>query len=351
MSTEAQCPRCSQSLGFPTRLRCPSCGAQLDVEVRAEEPLLKSPQQHPHQPSKPSFLVEEEQVANALVVDSEGYVCGRVLRARYGEDEVYLDVYKVVEQRSVIPDIEKLRQELLKTLPRKLLKPKSFRDLEDRVRRLLNLHPSAPVTERELIEYARRSGIPVPTKVLEHRDKKVVYSFSLKQVETIGVSSLGACVVLKEPVEAPASLSEKVPFRSTEQVKGKLAIDASGRILGRARKVMLGATLVLKVDLEDVVHRYVVDVEALEAMEGGRDLIERALMTLGVDRDQLTPDLLYEWARREGIRLPVRKERRVEKVGELDVRWDEIRKIGDVVLLSKRFEDYAPSLRPPLQPP
>lgn len=342
MSDEVQCPRCRQSLQIPQRLTCPSCNTSLVVEARLEAQ-VKPEQRIP-------FLVEEDKVVNALVVDSEGYICGRVLKTRYGEEEVFLDVYRVVEERAVVPDMDRLRQMLLKTLPKRILRPRGLKDLEERVRRDLNLHPLAPITDRELLEYAKLKGIPIPTRVHEHRDKKVVYSFSLEQVEAIGTSSLGTCVLLKEAVEAPVQeVGKRVPFKNTEQVRGKLSIDAAARIIGRASKVLLGTTLVLKIDLEDVVQRPVVDFSVLEGMEGASDIINRACASLGLDRSQLTADLLYDWARAEGIRLPIKREHRVEKVGELDVRWDELRKIGDVVLLNKRLEDYGVQLRQ--QPP
>ncbi|RLF16456.1 MAG: hypothetical protein DRJ97_01005 [Thermoprotei archaeon] len=288
-------------------------------------------------------MVDEESLANALVVDSEGYVCGRVYRARYEEDEVFIDVYKLVEQRVTGPDYEKLKLELLKTLPWRPWKPRSLKELEDKVRRELRLPSSAPVTDKELYEYARLRGLPIPTRSYEHRDKKVVYSFSLKQIETIGVSGLGTCVLLKEPVEAlrlNLQPTSRVPFRSTEQVKGKLTIDSAGKILGRAQKVLLGDTLVLRVDLEDYVVKKVPDVDLLlsryQTELGG--LGERPPKP----KLQVSVEQLVEWARREGMEVPYKEERRVEKVGELDVKWSEIKKIGDVILLSKRLEELKP---------
>ncbi|PCN50305.1 hypothetical protein B6U99_05175 [Candidatus Geothermarchaeota archaeon ex4572_27] len=305
-----------------SKIPCPHCGSLVDAA--------------PPPPPSPRFLVDEESLVDALVVDSEGYICGRVHGARYEEDEVYIDVYKYVEQRFTGPDYERLKAELLKTLPWRPWRPRSERELEERVRRELRLPPTAPITERELCEYAKLKGLPIPTKVYEHRDRKVVYSLSLKQVETIGVSGLGACVLLKEPIEATRlniQPSSKVPFKSTEQVKGKLTIDAAGRILGRAQKVLLGETLILRVDLEDYVVRKVPDVDLLLSRYYSE------LRDSGSRRPYVNVEQLVEWARREGVEVPYREERRLEKVGELDVRWSDIRKIGDVILLSRRLEE------------
>ncbi len=348
MSQEVSCPSCGRALPLPAKVICPHCGAVFELHLHPPP----QPIAQPAQPSvEPRFLVEEEALVNALVVDSEGYVCGRVYRTRYDRDEVFIDVYKLVEQRVTGPDFDRLKIELLKTLPKKLWKPRNFRDLEEKVRKELRLHPSAHVTDRELYEYAKLKGVPIPTKVIEHRDKKIVYSFSLKQIETVGVSGLGACVILKEPVEA-LKLSiqpvDKVPFKSTEQVKGKLTIDSVGKILGRAQKVLLGATLFLRVDLEDVISKHVIDLEALSSLGGFEALADKAASSLGIDRSSVTPEMVLEWARREGIHIPMKIERRVEKIGEIDVRWEDIKKIGDVVLLSKKMEDYGSPSKPSL---
>ena len=137
---------------------------------------------------------------------------------------------------------------------------------------------------------------------------------------------------------------EGVPYKSTEEIRGKLVLDSMARIIGHAQKILIGRPLGLRVALETYREEEEVDFEALMEMLSSRfknpkALFKQVAKDLGIKPDQVTRDHILSWAEMAGIDIPKKKVRRLVTKNILDLPWTAIRKIGDVILLNKSLEE------------
>ncbi|RLI13143.1 hypothetical protein DRO33_01680 [Candidatus Bathyarchaeota archaeon] len=296
---------------------------------------------------RPMTYIEEEKFLDTLVVDSEGYICGRVASFEIEPDRVLMKLYREEEEEIEVVDIERLKEELMLHVFGKV-GPKFEKKLYDKIRKALKMPSKAPVGEAELVSFARALGVEIPMKkVVKKVRKEVEEPVDLEIVERVSETPLGKCIILKEPWEAKRRglpILDFVPYRSTAEVKGMLVIDAEGKIIGHAERILIGKPLGLRIAVETVREEEVVDFPALyEALlsyfKTPRRLYERVARDLGIGPEQVNEKQIITWAERMGVAMPKRKERKIVKQTTLDIPWTVIKKIGDVIMLKKTLEE------------
>ena len=291
--------------------------------------------------------IEEEEFIGTLVVDSEGYICGRVASFEITPDRVLMRLYKEVDEKKEVVDVEKLKEMLMMSLFNKV-SPKHEEKLYKKVRKELKLPSKAPVTEKELMTFARLLGLDIPTKKVRSTSRvSVDEPVDMELIEQVNESPLGKAVILKEPWEARrrgVPIVEGVPYKSTEEVRGKLVLDSTAKIIGHAQKILIGRPLGLRVALKAYREEEEVDFEALMGVLSSRFKNPKALFKqiardLGIKPDQVTRDHILSWAEMAGVEIPKKKVRKLVTKNILDLPWMAIRKIGDVILLNKSLEE------------
>ena len=210
------------------------------------------------------YLVERDLVGS-LVVDCEGYICGRVGSFKVEPDRILMSLYGMEVRKVKVPDEEKLVEKLVSLVS---ARKKSLAELHTQIRRELGLPSSQRITLKELLRFAKARGIDVPTKMEDREEKVDRGTVDWNLVDKVGESELGRCILLKEPVEAMrrgVEIKEKVPYYGTEHLRGRLVIDASAKIIGSAEKILLriGAPPGLSIRLERISTIELDDLDAL----------------------------------------------------------------------------------------
>jgi len=306
-----------------------------------------------------NYLVERDLV-DSLVVDCEGYICGRVGSFKVEPDRILMSLYGMEVRKVKVPDEEKLVEKLISLVS---ARKKSLAELHTQIRRELGLPSSQRITLKELLRFAKARGIDVPTE-MEAREEKVDRgTIDWNLVDKVGESELGKCILLKEPVEAMrrgVEIKEKVPYYGTEHLRGRLVIDASAKIIGSAEKILLriGAPPGLSIRLERISKIELDDLDALvESLVPSHfkreiDLYKSVAKDLNLKgrftAEEIKEKYLATWARMKKIEIPKKYEKRREVFKELPIDWSDIKRIGDIIILRKTLEDL---MRPPAPAP
>ena len=302
--------------------------------------------------------IEEERFLDTLVVDSEGYICGRVASFEIRPDKVMLRLYKEVEEEQSVVDVERLREELMLALFGKA-RPKLEKKLYNRIRKELRLPSKSPIGEAELVSFARMLALDIPVKTVKtKRREDVEEPIDLDMVDCMSETPLGKCIILKEPVEAErrgVEILDYVPYKSTAEIRGMMVIDSEAKIIGHAERILIGKPLGLRIAIETVKETEVVDMEALwqtimAHFKKPEKFYERLCKDLGIRPEEITEQHIIEWAERVGIPIPKRTETAVVKEMTLDVPWTVIKKIGEVILLNRTLEELRMRSMPILAP-
>lgn len=297
---------------------------------------------------------KEEDLVDGLVVDKEGYICGYVANFSVEPDRIIINLYEYDTQRVQTLNDEELIQSLLEHLPQE--KPRSrfsfssrrksgLEALYDRVKQKLNLPLSEPVSLENLVDYATVEGIEIPYQIQEMKMKTENGSIDWSYVDKIAFSDVGKCVLLNEVVKARnrnVSLSDEIGFKSTEDLAGRIVLDSEAKIVGSAVKLLVGYPPGLLISLERVIRVEQTDPEALKMALVPTTFISVQKLFDQVKNDlrlkNATEDDLLTWARRKKIDVPNKVIERRDVVMELPIEWDQIAKIGDVVILKKNIE-------------
>jgi hypothetical protein len=297
---------------------------------------------------------KEEDLVDGLVVDKEGYICGYVANFSVEPDRIIINLYEYDTQRVQTLNDEELVQKLLEQLPQE--KPRSrfsfssrsksgLDALNDRVKQKLNLPSSEPVSLENLVDYAKAEGIEIPYQIQELKMKTEKGSIDWSYVDKIAFSDVGKCLLLNEAVEAKnrnISLSNEIGFKSTEDLADRIILDSEAKIVGSAVKLLVGYPPGILINIERVIRVEQSDPEALKRALVPTTFIDVQQLFNQVKNDlglkNATDDDLLTWARRRKIDVPNKVIERRDAVMELPIGWDQIAKIGDVVILKKDIE-------------
>ncbi len=287
--------------------------------------------------------VHPEEFPGAMVVDSEGYIYGKTRKPEIRPDRIVLEVYKERSVDESYPDITALKSILLSAVRKTFGKP-TMQDLYAQIRKETG---KSEFTDENLIEYAKRKGIPVPmikgSKNLEEKKGTVESA----DIDAIGKTDLGICILLKRPLEAaqrglkPAKI---VPFRPYHELGPKMVVDARAKILGYAADMFLNSLgePQIKLKKKGAVEQEIPDTQALEnfLLSHGekRDRLYKVVAD-SFHLKQVTPQHLVTWAQQQGYHIPMKKSLESKELEfQYLLPWKAIRKIGDVVILDSPIE-------------
>jgi len=312
--------------------------------------------------SKIERAYRPDELLDALIIDSEGYIYGRVGKVNIDEDEVVLFALEDKPDVKTVADLTSLKESLLrgvKTTFGSKLRQKGPGDiLAERVRKELGLELEELLSDEHYLKYAERLGFPIPYEaaVVERKEQKG--TVSLNEVKTIRITVIGKekftrlikVVLLDEPKEAAfrkIPIQKKVPYRTTDAVKDKLVLDAEGNVLGYVDSVVLfkgmpGVRVYVskmggQVSLSLLVH-YLEETAQSEAAS----LVRKELMDPHSHRALVEIEELEDFMRQKKLNFGLPEKvmtSRGSREFVADFPWDMVHKIGDVVLLNSTLTD------------
>jgi len=304
----------------------------------------------------------EDELLDALIIDSEGYVYGKVERVNIKEDEVTLLAYEDMPDEKTSIDVASLKEELLKgtkkTLLSRIRRANSAEILAGHIRKELELKPSEELNDDHYVKYAQRLDFPTPYAKTSVDRKEQKGTVNLSEVKTIKITVMGKdkdtrvikAVILHDPKEAAfrkIPVQETVTYRGTNAVRDKLVLDAEGTALGYTDSVVLfHGTPGIRVYALRMSGKVNLNLLVKYLEESGQGnvvaLLRKHFANLEshrytVETDELE-DFMYQM--RIVFRLPeklVTDQRAKEFVA--DIPWNSIHKIGDVILLNSTLAD------------
>jgi sporulation protein YlmC with PRC-barrel domain len=170
-----------------------------------------------------------DEIKDAMVVDSEGFIYGYVKDFQVVEDDVKLAVYISSKVNELVVDVEKLKSVL------------STR---------ASLRGDEPL--ELLVSIARRDGLDIPYKVAEKEFVWLKGFVSVSEIQLIDVKrvsvddtdSIIKMILLKTPREAlfrGIPIQSAKPIYRVDQVLNKIVVSMSRGVLGIAKEVVVGA--------------------------------------------------------------------------------------------------------------
>lgn len=289
----------------------------------------------------------EEELVDSLVVDNEGYICGYVSGFNVESTNIVVNLYGYDVKKLESPNEEELIQRLLELAPKKGIVSRQLNTEEfyDWIRTSLNLSNKEPVSMEHLVKYANFKNIVVPTKFEEVKVKVEKGATDWPCIDKIAFTDLGKCIILNAAIEAKKrgiAPTNKVCFKSTEDLSGKIVIDSEGKIVGSAEKFLVGSPPGLLMALERMNREEHIDIEALKKLvipskfRDEKEFFSEVKKNLKLET--LNDYDLTVWAKRNNINVQNRTIEQKEIVMEVPISWDKIAKIGDVVILKEPIE-------------
>jgi len=170
-----------------------------------------------------------DEIRDAMVVDSEGFIYGYVKDFQVVEDDVKLVVYISSKVNELVVDVEKLKS-MLSTRA--------------------SLRGDEPL--ELLVSIARRDGLDIPYKVAEKEfvwlkgfvSVSEIQLIDVKRVSVDDIDSIIKAVLLKTPREAlfrGIPIQSAKPIYRVDQVLNKIVVSMSRGVLGIAKEVVVGA--------------------------------------------------------------------------------------------------------------
>jgi hypothetical protein len=170
-----------------------------------------------------------DEIRDAMVIDSEGFIYGYVKDLQVLEEDVGLAVYISSRVNEPVVDVEKLQS---------ILSSRA------------SLRGDEPL--ELLVSLARRDGLDIPYKVAEKEVKWLkgfvpvseIQLIDIKRISVDNIDSLIKVILLKTPREAifrglPARGPK--PVYRVDQVLNKIIVSMSRGVLGIAKEVVIGA--------------------------------------------------------------------------------------------------------------
>lgn len=303
-----------------------------------------------------------DELFDALIIDSEGYIYGKVGKININEDEILLFAYEDKPDVKKVPDIAALKEELLKeaktTFGSKLRRKVPSDILAESVRKEFGLGLDVQLSDDHYLKYAERLGVSIPyTKAIMER-KEPKGTVSLNEVKTMRITVIGKekmtrtikVILLRKPKEADfrkIPVQDKVAYRTTEALKDKPLLDADGNVLGYVDSVVLfkgmpGVRVYVsetggQVSLPLLI-RYLEENDQPEEA----DMIRKNLLDMERLRSMVEMAELEEFMRRKKLSFMV-PAKFITTHGSrefvADIPWNMIHKIGDIILLNVTLTD------------
>lgn len=293
----------------------------------------------------------EDELLEATVIDSEGYIYGKVQKIEVEEEKINLVVYESKPDTKTTVDVDSVKLELLKNVRLPLgAKIQGLRPMEiliENIKKELGIKPEETIVKEHYIEYAKRLGISLPHRKIETERRESKGDIDIGEIKSIQVSVIGTekdqkvikVILLNDPREAVfrnVPVQETVPYHNTDAIKDKLVLDSNGIALGYVDSVVLfpnGLGIrVYSSKTSDGVDLRILN-EHLDV--SGQPHIARLIRRYFKDT-LVTREELEDFKRRAGLTLSLPAQAILSRsIKELlmDVPWNVIHKIGDVVML------------------
>jgi len=302
-----------------------------------------------------SLWLEPEELKDALVIDSEGYIIGYVDSIVYIEGKPVIKVYiseVIIEKK---PDIETLQKILLedlkleikkgaKTSIEKMLTPLLRLKIDDLHTVIKRTMGTSKITPEVIIEYARERNVEIPYIATSKKIKKIKDTIHMNDVKIIGKSDQGVCIITSSASEAERRGIQfpKAPtITKIEDLDKKLIIDAEGVIFGYVTGIRYGinGSIGLKISKYIKEAQSSIDIDELSRSYG----MSRGAF-LNMIREQLGLSPIHEitlehielWAQKSGIKLPWHLKKEITY--KFILPWKYVAKCGDVILLNKSIQ-------------
>jgi sporulation protein YlmC with PRC-barrel domain len=304
----------------------------------------------------------EDELIDATIVDSEGYIYGKVEKINVGENEIVVLAYEGKPDVKTMADLASLKAELLKgakpSFGSKVRRVTPEDILTESIRKELGLGLDERLNDEHYLKYAERMGVSVPMvkASVERKEQKGIVS--LNEIKTVKITVIGKekgtkvirIILLRKPKEAEfrkIPIQTKVPYRSTEVIKDKLVLDFEGNALGYVDSVVLFQGMPgIRVYVSKMSGQVSLSLLTRYLDESGQSnaaaLVRKHLLDPESHRYTVTTEELEDFMRQKKLsfRLP---ENVVGSQGArefvADIPWDEIQKIGDIVLLKSTLTD------------
>ncbi|MCP8315645.1 MAG: hypothetical protein H3Z51_02120 [archaeon] len=285
---------------------------------------------------RPSELV------GALVVDFEGYIYGHVVKVDIKPEGPVFKVKSLKSIQESVPDIDALK---------KILQEKfSTSSVQELYRFIAKELKIQSITENDLVNYAKLKEVKIPMREVLREVEEEKPDIHLNDLEAMNKSELGGCIFVKTPMEAMIRSIEPqkvAPYQKEENLRGKLVIDNTAKILGKVHGILMSAEgLSVQVGKDGMVTKLIPDMNSLKkkifSERTPKELI-KDMESLGFEKPQdLTDDKFLTYAKMRSYEIPTRLESsKTVLLYKSSVPWHQIKKIGDVVLLNKTLlEDF-----------
>ncbi|MFH0748444.1 MAG: hypothetical protein V1915_00765 [Candidatus Bathyarchaeota archaeon] len=294
-----------------------------------------------------SSQYKEEELLNSIIIDSEGFICGYIDNFSVEPDKIVVNIFDYNVKKVETPNEEELIKRLRELMPKKRLlqKEKGLDDVYEIVRETLHLNNRENVTGEHLIAYAKTKSIEIPKKEQNTKTKIGKGPIDWSYVDKVAFTDLGKCILLKKAIEAEKrgmAINEKVDYKSTEYLSGRMLIDSDAKIVGSVAKFLVGDPPGIMVNVERMAKEFRPDVEALK-----QSLIPSMFNTLkqfsnkvkkDLHLEDVTDDDLAIWAKKNKIEVKNKIIERKETELEIPIDWEKIGKIGDVVVLKESMD-------------
>jgi sporulation protein YlmC with PRC-barrel domain len=305
----------------------------------------------------------EDELVDSLVVDSEGYIYGRIGKIDIKEDEVSLLIYESRPDEKTVTNVQAIKEELLKrvklNISAKFQKLSPNEILTENIRRELRLNADAPLTDQNFLEYAERTGVEITYKKAVEERREPKGHVRLNDLKAIGISTVGTketsdvmkIILLREPREASfrkVPIQRTVPFRNTNTLKDKLVVDAKGLALGYLDSVVLfqntpGIRIYSLKPSDSVSLSWLI--KYLDSV-GRPDIVEALVKYFRVETGEhvyrMTKSELEGFMQKTKLVFKVPDELMIDRSVKdfvMDIPWDMISKIGDIVILHKTLAE------------
>jgi len=299
----------------------------------------------------------EDELIEASVIDSEGYIYGKVEKINIKENEIILIVHESKPDVKTVVDVGALESEFLKrvklTFGERIQRLPPTDVLAKNIRKELGLGLEETLTEDSYVKYAERLGISVPYKKIMGDRKEPKGTINLGEIKTIKTSVLGTekgsavikAILLHEPREASfrkIPIQKKVVYQNTDALKDKLVFDSDGTAVGYVDSIVLFknspgirvySTKVTGMVSLSWLDRYLEQIGRPDVSEAIKRhfRIERGTHVYQIRREELE-----DFMQKTGLSFTLPEDVLFDQsVKEflMDIPWDAVQKIGDVVLL------------------
>lgn len=307
----------------------------------------------------------EDELLDSIVIDSEGYIYGMIGEVEIKEKEVELLIYETKPDEKTIVDTNTLKQKLLEKvdlpLSAKIRRMSHLEVLNELIREQLNIEPGEVISNEHYTKYAEKLGLEIPYVKAAVERKEPKGTVALSEIKTLSVSTLGKgenaqlirTAILSEPKEAKfrkIPVQRNVPYQDTKMTRDKLVIDASGIAVGYVDSIVLyhntpGLRIYSSRPTQNVnliyLFRHLEEIgrpDIVEAVKNHFRIEDRSPLMLSVGMADLE-DFMKKMKLKLKIPETVGWNRDVKDI-VMDIPWEMIHKIGDVVLLKQTLSEF-----------